>query len=91
MSNLPEDIVCVPITADCRMVGESEIGSTVPRITISNGGHDIHLLLEREALDRVMRLSQRMLAVPESCDTLSPIVLESTRRDGIQEMPCVPT
>ncbi len=79
MSNLSEDTVWVPIPNNCRIVGEFEIGHTVPHITIFEGDRDVHLLLEREVLDRVIQLSQQMLAVPEKRDpTLPRIILEST-------------
>jgi hypothetical protein len=84
-----EDAVWVlPIPNDCRLVGEFEVGHTVPHITISDGDRDVRLLLQREVLDRLVRLSQQMLAVPENSDkSLPPIILESTRGNGVQELP----
>jgi hypothetical protein len=88
MSNSSQDVVWVPVPTNCRMVGEFEVGHRVPHITIMDGDRDVHLLLERDMLDRVMRLCQQMLAVPENNDpTVPPIILESTHRDGIQEIP----
>jgi hypothetical protein len=87
MSNSFEDVWVLSIPNNCRMIGEFEVGHTVPHITISDGDRDIRLLLEREVLDRLVRLSQQMLAVPENRDrTMPPVILESTSRNGVQEV-----
>jgi hypothetical protein len=89
MSNPFENAVWVlPIPNDCRMIGEFEVGHTVPHITISDGDRDVRLLLQRDVLDRLVRLSQQMLAVPENNDTtVPPVILESTLRGGIRVVP----
>jgi hypothetical protein len=67
------------VPADCRMVGEFEVGDDAPDIKVILGSShdDVNLLFAREALERFVELAQRMLEIPLQADSraVPPTVL----------------
>jgi hypothetical protein len=69
LSNPPQISLWLSVPDDCRMRGDVEPGDhDAPDVHVTLGGvggDDMHLLFERQALERFVALAQRMLAVPD--------------------------
>lgn len=91
LSNPPEAALWLRIPDSCRMRSEFEVGDhALPDIHILLGsdGDDKHLLFERQALERLVTLAQRMLVIPVTPDSPIPrTLLESSRGHEIREEP----
>jgi hypothetical protein len=84
--NTTLDVSRITISKESRITGEFEVGHMVPHLTIKDDEREIHLIVERELLERIVKLAQHLLAVPETGDPTRPqLVYESTCDDGVHE------